>query len=86
MEALRALVLGYYFAFNIPLTLAHTKKSRGLRSGELSSQTSFWPKIEVRPDHVQGVKGGPVRHQDHIPCVIEVGLDPEEHMSLKDQL
>ena len=47
---------------------------------------SSWPEIEVRPDHVWGVTGCPVRHQDHIPSVIEVGLDPEEHMSLKDQL
>ena len=47
---------------------------------------SSWPEIEVRPDHVRGVTGCPVRHQDHIPSVIEVGLDPEEHMSLKDQL
>ena len=52
----------------------------------MSSQTFFWPEIEVRPDHIRGVTGGPVRNQDHIPCVIEVGLDPEEHMSLKDQL
>ena len=51
---------------------------------------SSWPEIKVflEPvlDHVRGVTGGPVLHQDHIPCVIEVGLDPGEHMSLKDQL
>ena len=51
---------------------------------------SFWPEIDMLPeptlDPVRGVTGGPVLHQDHIPYVIEVGQDPVEHMSLKDQL
>ena len=56
----------------------------------MSGQMYFWAEIKVclEPvlDHVLGVTGGPVLNQDQIPCVIEVGLDPGEHMSLKDQL
>ena len=50
----------------------------------------FGPEIEVRPepalDHILGVAGGPILHQDRVPGVLEVCLDPWEHGTFQHQL
>ena len=90
MEALRAFGVGVLLDIDLPLDIRPYQIVQGIEVRGAGLPNVFGPEIEVHPkpalDHVPGVAGGPILHQDRFPGVLEVSLDPGEHVSFQHQL
>ena len=87
---LEGLGVGVLFDVDLGLDVRPYGEVQGIEVRRARRPNIFGPKIDASPepvlDEVRGVAGGPVLHEDHVVVVVEVLLDPGQHVGLQHQL